>query len=215
MIASGDVYAGMPVRIMPSEQTSYIDRIVAFGGDADRAAAGQSVTVTLADDVDVSRGDVIVETARPAVVTDRFSARIVWMGKDALQGGQSYLFKLGTCSASATVEGALQAIDLDTQVASAADRLFINDIGRCVIKLDRPIALDAYADIKETGSFILIDPKLRHDRHGICRKRRGEPGAAKRLESLMRHGGGRRHAPDRPAPDRLPRPSAGGRPAAW
>jgi sulfate adenylyltransferase large subunit len=157
MIASGDVYVGMPIRIMPSEQASYVDRIVTFDGDLERAAAGQSVTITLADEVDASRGDVLADAGAPPAVTDRLSSRIVWMGKDALAPGQRYLIKLGTRTATATVEPALRVFDLDTRASVAAERLFINDIGNCVLRLDRPIAVDAYAASKETGSFILID----------------------------------------------------------
>src|SRR5262249_19814903 len=140
LIASGDVYTGMPVSILPSRQSSHIDRIVASGRDVDSACAGQSVTVTLADEVDASRGDVIVDAAQPSTVTDRFSARIVWMGKDALQVDHHYLIKIGTCTASAKVENGLQVIDLGTQEERAVGRLFINDIGRCVVRLDRQVS---------------------------------------------------------------------------
>jgi sulfate adenylyltransferase large subunit len=158
-IASGDVYAGMPVRVMPSGQTSCIARIVGFPDDIDRAIAGQSVTVTLADELDVSRGDVIADMAQPPAVTDRLAARVVWMGNEPLAPGRSYLIKLGTCSATATVEGKLRALDLDTREPRAVDRLFMNDIGDCVLTLDRTVAVDRYADSKDTGSFILIDPE--------------------------------------------------------
>jgi sulfate adenylyltransferase large subunit len=159
LIAGGEVYAGMPVRILPSGEASYVERIVAYGGDVERAGAGASVTITLADEVDASRGDVIVELEHPATVTDRLSARVVWMGKDALQAGRQYLFKLGTCAANATVQAGLQVVDLDSQASRATDRLLINDIGRVTLALDRPVALDRYVDLKDTGSFILIDPE--------------------------------------------------------
>ena len=159
LIASGDVYAGMPVRIMPSGQTTCIARIVASNNDVDRATAGQSVTVTLVDDLDISRGDVIADIARPPEAMERLAARVVWMGSEPLTPGRRYLIKLGTCSATATVEPGLRALDLDTRALAAADRLFMNDIGDCVLTLDRPVAADPYADNKETGSFILIDPE--------------------------------------------------------
>jgi sulfate adenylyltransferase large subunit len=157
LIASGEVYAGMPVRILPSGQTSYIDRIVTFDGDVDQAAAGKSVTVTLADDVDASRGDVIAEIGEPPVVSDRVSARVFWMGKDALVPGRSYLVKLATSTAKGTVDPTLCVLDIDTRASAAVDRLLINDIGQCVLALDRPVAVDRYIDNKETGSFIMID----------------------------------------------------------
>lgn len=159
LIASGDVYVGMPVQIWPSGQTSCIDRIVTFDGDIDRAAAGQSVTITLADEIDASRGDVIAEIEKPPTVTERLAARIVWMGKDALAPGRHYLIKLATATGRATIEPELRVLDLDTRNTVAADRLFINDIGYCVLTLDRPFAVDRYDDNKETGGFILIDPE--------------------------------------------------------
>jgi sulfate adenylyltransferase large subunit len=158
-IAGGQVYAGMPVRILPSGQASSIDRIVTFNGDVERAAAGESVTITLADDVDASRGDVIAEIGEPPIVSDRLTARVFWMGSDALVPGRSYLVKLATSTAKCTVESTLYVLDIDTRAATAADRLFINDIGHCTLALDRPVALDRYDDNRETGSFILIDPE--------------------------------------------------------
>jgi len=159
LIASGEAWPGMPVRILPSGQTSRIDRIVTFDGDVGRASAGQSVALTLADEVDASRGDVIAEIGEPPAVASRLAARVVWMGKDALAPGRSYLIKLATSTAKATVEPALRVIDLETRASADADRLFINDIGHCVLALDRPLAVDRYADNRETGSFILIDPE--------------------------------------------------------
>jgi sulfate adenylyltransferase large subunit len=159
LIANGDVYAGMPVRVWPSGQTSHIDRIVTFDGDIERAAAGRSVTLTLADEIDASRGDVIADAGRAPMVTDRLQARVVWVGKEPLAPGRSYLIKLATASAKATVEPPLRVLDLDTGASSAAGRLFINDLGQCTLKLDRAVAADGYAQSKETGSFILIDPE--------------------------------------------------------
>src|SRR5882757_2218492 len=112
LIASGDVYVGMPVRVMPSGETSHVDRIVTFDGDIERASAGQSVTITLADEVDASRGDVIADAGRPPGVSDQLQARVVWVGKEPLTPGRSYLIKLGTTSAKATTEGALRVLDL-------------------------------------------------------------------------------------------------------
>src|SRR5262249_25092814 len=120
LIASGEAYPGMPVRILPSGQTSCIDRIVTFDGDVDRAATGQSVTLTLADEVDASRGDVIAEIREPPTVASRLAARVVWAGKDALAPGRSYLVKLATSTAQATVEPALHVIDLETRASAAA-----------------------------------------------------------------------------------------------
>src|SRR5262245_31561474 len=158
-IASGDVYVGMPVQVWPSGQTSQIDRIVTYDGDLERAEAGRAVTVTLADEIDASRGDVIADAGQAPLVADTLQARVVWVGREPLAPGHSYLIKLGTCSAKATVEAPLRVLDLDTGSSSAVDRLFINDIGECTLRLDRAIAADIYAESKETGSFILIDPE--------------------------------------------------------
>jgi sulfate adenylyltransferase large subunit len=159
LIARGDVYVGMPVRVMPSGEISHIDRIVTFDGDIERASAGQSVTITLADEIDASRGDVIADAGRPPQVSDRLQARVVWVGKEPLAPGRDYLIKLGTASAKATAEAPLRALDLGTGASKAAERLFINDIGECTLRLDRMVAIDRYAESKETGSFILIDPE--------------------------------------------------------
>ena len=157
-VAGGDVHAGMRVLVLPSGQASHIERIVTYDGDVDHAAVGQSVTLTLTDDVDVSRGDVIAAIRQPPAVTDRLSSSgVVWMGKEPLTPGRSYLIKLGTCTAIATAEPAISVLDLDTRTYMTADQLFMNDIGRCTLRLDREIAGDPYVGCKETGSFILID----------------------------------------------------------
>jgi len=102
---------------------------------------------------------VIAEAGRPPQVSDRLQARIVWVGKEPLAPGRGYLIKLGSTSAKATAEAPLRVLDLDAGAVKAAERLFINDIGECTLRLDRPIAADRYAESKETGSFILIDPE--------------------------------------------------------
>jgi sulfate adenylyltransferase large subunit len=158
-ITSGEVHAGMPVRILPSGRISRIERIATFDGDLGRAAAGRSVTLTLTDDLDASRGDIVAEMNDAPDITDRFSARVFWMDRHALAPGRSYLMKLATTTAAAKIEPGLRMIDLDTRQAIAADQLAQNEIGICTLRLDRDIAIDRYADAKETGSFILIDPE--------------------------------------------------------
>ena len=159
LIASGEVHAGMPVRILPSGQVSRIDRIATYDGDLASAAAGRSVTLTLTDEIDASRGDIVAELNDAPAVTDRFSARVFWMDRYALAPGRSYLMKLATATAMAKVEPGLQVVDLDTRKPIAADQLAQNEIGVCSFTLDRDVAVDRYADTKETGSFILIDPE--------------------------------------------------------
>src|SRR5262249_16063075 len=125
--------------------------------DLARASAGQSVTLTLTNDLDASRGDVIAEAGRPPAVTDRLSCRIVWMGEDALTPGRTYLLKLGTCTATATFEPGMRIAALDARTLITADRMAAYAIGHCTLKLDRPIAVDRYADSRDTGGFIVID----------------------------------------------------------
>jgi bifunctional enzyme CysN/CysC len=159
LIAGGNAYPGMAVRIFPSGQQTSIERIVTFDGDAEQSGAGRSVTLTLKDEVDVSRGDVIAEVGRPPAVTDRIGARIVWMGDQPLASGQSYLIKLGTATAKAVVQPGLRVLELDTRKLLSAEQLGMNDIGECVLRLDRTMAADPFWQVKDTGSFILIDPE--------------------------------------------------------
>jgi sulfate adenylyltransferase large subunit len=159
LITGGEVHPGMPVQILPSGQRTRVERIVTADGDLDHAFAGQAVTVTLADEVDVSRGEIIAGIGPSAPVTSRLATRLVWMGGDAMVPGRHYVLKLATCSAGARLEPDLRVIDLDTRQTLATDRLVTNDIGICALQLDRQIAADRYADQKDTGSFILIDPE--------------------------------------------------------
>jgi sulfate adenylyltransferase large subunit len=159
LITSGRVCLGMPVQILPSGQCTHIARIVTADGDLAHALTGQAVTLTLSDDIDVSRGDVISDCALPPAAADRFDARLVWLGPDALAPGRSYLMKLATVTATATIEQPLCVVDLETNRSAVAECLVANDIGTAVITLDRLIAADCYSDCRDTGSFILIDPE--------------------------------------------------------
>jgi sulfate adenylyltransferase large subunit len=159
LIAGGEVHPDMPVQVLPSGQWARVERIVTADGDLDRAVSGQAVTLTLAGEIDVSRGEVIAAIDAPASVTDRFCARLVWMSEEPLTPGKPYLLKLATCTATAVLEPGPSVIDLDTAESTSAECLSINSIGTGVLELDRRIAVDRYADNKETGSFILIDPE--------------------------------------------------------
>ena len=158
LIASGEICRGTPVQVLPSGQRTHIDRIVTADGDLARAVAGQAVTLTFLDEIDASRGDVVAGVGRPAPVTNRLSARIVWIGKDALVPGRGYLLKLAAATVNARIEPPLHVMELDTRELALADRLCTNEIGRAVVRLDRLVAVDRYVDSRETGSFILIDP---------------------------------------------------------
>jgi sulfate adenylyltransferase large subunit len=157
LIASGEVYAGMPAKILPSGRITRVSRIATFDGDLPRAGAGRSVTLTFADHLDASRGDVVAEVDAPPAMSDRISARLFWMGGEALRPGRNYLLKLATTAVTAKVEPGVRAFDLDTRRLTPAQALAPNEIGSSILALDRPIAVDRYADCKDTGSFILID----------------------------------------------------------
>jgi len=156
-LASGVVRPGDRVRILPSGRESRIGRIVTKDGDLERAIAGQSVTLTLADEVDCSRGDVISAGEAPAEVADQFETTIVWMSEEPLLSGRPYWLKIGAKTVSATVTGIKYKINVNTFEHLAAKQLELNEIAECNISLDQPIAFDPYTDNHDTGGFILID----------------------------------------------------------
>jgi sulfate adenylyltransferase subunit 1 (EFTu-like GTPase family)/uncharacterized membrane protein len=159
LIASGEAYPGMSVQVQPSGRWTQVRRIVMADRDLAHAVAGSSVTLTFSEEIDASRGDVVAGISAPALVASRLCARLVWIGQDALKSGRPYLLKLATATAKATVESNLLLVDLETQRSVPADGLMANDIGAAIIALDRLVAVDRYADCRETGSFILIDPE--------------------------------------------------------
>ena len=156
-ITSGNVAPGDRVRIVPSGQESTVARVVTADGDLDSSVAGQSVTITLADELDVSRGDIIAAACDPPAVADRFDTHLVWMGEQPLRPGRSYLLKIGTRTVGARVCAPEHIIDVNTGDVASAHTLALNEIGSCVLELDAPIAFDAYRDNRDTGGFILID----------------------------------------------------------
>ncbi len=160
-IASGVVRPGDPVRILPSGKTSTLSRIVTLDGDLEHAVAGQSVTLCLADEIDCSRGDVIVAAAHPPQAADQFEATLVWMGEESLLPGRAYWLKLGTRTVSVTVQPPKYEINVNTLDHLAARTLDLNAIGVAEITTDRPIVFEPYADSRTLGGFILID-KLTH-----------------------------------------------------
>jgi bifunctional enzyme CysN/CysC len=157
LIVSGAVRPGERVVIAPSGLETTIERIVTYDGDLDRAVAGQSVTVTLTDEVDVSRGDLIAAAATPARLGQQFEATIVWMAEEPLPRGRSYLMRAGTAIAIATVAPLKYKIDVDTLAHIPAEELRLNEIGVCELELDRSIAFDPYGENRDTGGFVLID----------------------------------------------------------
>ena len=157
LIASGTVRPGDAVRLLPSGKTTTIARIVTFDGDLERAVAGQSVTLTLADEVDCSRGDVVALANDPPEVADQFEATLVWMAEEALLPGRAYLMKLATQTVSATVQPPKYQVNVNTLEHLAAKTLELNAIGVATLSTDRPIVFEPYAQSRELGGFILID----------------------------------------------------------
>ena len=156
-LASGAVRVGQRVRVQPSARESSVARIVTFDGDMEAAIAGQSITLTLADEIDVSRGDIISAANDPAEVADQFDATLVWMDANALLPGRPYLMKIGSATINANVGELKYKLQVDTLEHLAAKTLELNEIGSVNLSLDQPIAFDAYARNRETGGFILID----------------------------------------------------------
>lgn len=156
-IAAGTVKPGDTVRALPSGLSSTVERIVTFEGDLDEAFPGQAITLTLADEIDVSRGDMLVGPNETPLVSQAFNAKIVWMHDAALVPGRQYDFKVGTQSATGTFSALHRQIDVNTLESSAADQLPLNGIGEVTLQLNKPIVADPYGQIAGTGAFIVID----------------------------------------------------------
>ncbi|ODU27921.1 sulfate adenylyltransferase subunit CysN [Sphingopyxis sp. SCN 67-31] len=156
-IASGRVAPGDAIRILPSGKTTTVGRIVTLDGDLSEAVAGQSVTLTLTDEIDCSRGDVIAAADAPPEAADQFEATLVWMADEAMIPGRAYWLKLATQSVSATVQAPKYEINVNTLDRLAAKTLELNGIGVVEVSTDRPIVFEAYADNPALGGFILID----------------------------------------------------------
>jgi bifunctional enzyme CysN/CysC len=156
-IASGTVRPGDTLVVAKSGKSSTVARIVTYDGDLAAASAGDAVTLTLADEIDVSRGDLLsAATARPDVA-DQFAAHVIWMGEEPLYPGRSYLLKCASRTVTASVTDLKHKIDVNTFETLAAKELRLNEVAVCNLALSEPIAFDAYRDNRETGGFILID----------------------------------------------------------
>ncbi|TCT18199.1 sulfate adenylyltransferase subunit CysN [Thiobaca trueperi] len=156
-IASGWVRPGDAVRVLPGGQTSTVTRIVTFDGDLDEARAGQSVTLTLADEIDCSRGQVIARADQPPEVADQFETTLVWMAGEPMLPGRPYLLKLATNVVTATVTDLKYQINVNTLTHEAAKTLGLNGIGVCNLSLDRALPFEPYTDNPDLGGFVLID----------------------------------------------------------
>ena len=156
-IVSGTVVPGEKLRVLPSGRESRVARIVTMDGDLEQAVAGQSVTITLADEIDVSRGDVLSTTDGPPGVADQFDVTIIWMADEPMLPGRPYWMKIGTKVVTATITEPKYKVNVNTLEHLAAKQLALNEIGVCNLSLDQPIAFDPYTENRDTGGFILID----------------------------------------------------------
>ncbi|OHC45315.1 MAG: adenylyl-sulfate kinase [Rhodobacteraceae bacterium GWE1_64_9] len=156
-IGAGVVKPGDAIRVLPSGKTTTVKSIVTRDGDLDQAIAGQSITLTFADEIDCSRGDIIVQSDAPCEVADQFEATIVWMDEHAMLPGRPYLLKIGTQMVTATVTEPKYEVNVNTLEHLASKTLGLNAIGVCNISTDRAIPFEAYAQNPDLGGFILID----------------------------------------------------------
>ena len=156
-LASGRLQRGQRVRVLPSGRDTFVERIVTGTGEIDQAVSGQSITVTLATEVDVSRGDVLAAYDSPVECANQFDATIIWMHDEPLLQGREYLLKIGTRTVLATVAPVKYRIHVNTLEHLSAERLELNDIGVCELEFDQPVAYEPYATSRTLGGFILID----------------------------------------------------------
>jgi bifunctional enzyme CysN/CysC len=156
-VASGKIAVGDEIAVMPSGRTSTVTGILDQDGDAKEAESGEAVTITLADEIDISRGDVISTAEQPAQITDQFAAHMIWMTDEAMYPGRPYLMKIGSATVSATVTEIKHAINVNSLEHNSAKELELNMVAFCNFSLDRAIAYDPYAENQRTGAFILID----------------------------------------------------------
>jgi bifunctional enzyme CysN/CysC len=157
LIVSGGLQVGDRVRVVPSGQQSHVARVLVGEQDVAAATAGQSITVTLTSELDISRGDVIAAADDAPAVADQFEATVVWMHERPMLAGRSYLLKIGGATVTATVSPLKYKINVNTLEHVAARKLELNDIGVCGLQLSRPIPFEPYAENRDLGGFVLID----------------------------------------------------------
>jgi bifunctional enzyme CysN/CysC len=161
-IASGIIKKGDAVRVLPSGKTSRVKSIVTYSGDIPEAFAPMSITVTLEDEIDVSRGDMLIHANTPAdrplpIVSPSIDAMVVWMSEQAFVPGKSYWFKQTTRLVSGSMVELQHTVDVNTLAQKPADRLNLNEVGRATLALSQPLVFDPYSTNPSTGAFIIID----------------------------------------------------------
>ena len=156
-VASGKVSIGDELVVLPSGKRSRVKSIVTYDGELQEASPGQAVTITLDDEIDISRGDLLVKPGDIAAVGNQFSADLVWMSEEPLDVGREYHIKFATKMTSGVVSEINFETDVNTLEQIQSSRLELNSIGNCVVKLNENIALDSYNDFPKTGAFVVID----------------------------------------------------------
>jgi len=156
-IVSGSVHPGDRMAVLPAGRTAEVARIVSFDGDLQEAAAGQAVTLTFSEEIDITRGDVIAADDARCAIADQFSAHVVWMSEQPMLPERSYLLQTGTALVPAQITELKYKINVNTREHLAAKHLDLNEIALCNVALDRAIAFDPYAENRDLGGFILID----------------------------------------------------------
>ncbi len=156
-IAGGAVKPGDDIVVAGSGRTTVVARVIGSGGDLAVASAGDAVTLTLRDEIDIARGDVLADPKQRPPVADQFAAHIIWMSEDRMLPGRSYLMKIAARQIPVTITELKHRVDINTLDHSAAKTLSLNEIGFCNLNVSTPIAFDAYQDNHDTGAFILID----------------------------------------------------------
>lgn len=157
MIASGTVAVGDAIMVSPSGKTSSVKAISTFDGDLSSAAAGQSVTLLLNDEIDISRGDLIADAEMPPQQTDQFAAHVLWMHEEDLLPERQYIMKVGSKSVLAAVTELKYEVNINSLEHMATKTLRLNGVACANFSLDHPVGFDPYEDVRETGAFILID----------------------------------------------------------
>ena len=156
-LASGSLRKGDAITVLPSGKSSQIKSIVTFDGELEQAIAGQAITLTLEDEIDISRGDLIVSAQDSVRSSDHFEAMLVWMGEEPLLPGKRYDFKRATSYIPGNISAIEHRVDVNTLAHNAVSSLQLNEVGRVKISLDAPLALDDYQANRTTGAFIVID----------------------------------------------------------
>ncbi|WP_273527366.1 sulfate adenylyltransferase subunit CysN [Pseudomonas sp.] len=181
-LASGIVRKGDEIAVLPSGKTSRIKSIVTFDGELEQATPGEAITLTLEDEIDVSRGDMLVHADNRPRIADSFEAMLVWMGEEPMLPGKKYDIKRATSYVPGSIASIIHSVDVNTLERAAASSLQLNEIGKVRVSLDAPIALDGYAQNRTTGAFIVID-----------RLTNGTVGAGMIVADPVAHGAGGHH----------------------